>query len=272
MEPLVKAYEEPDGQLDTSSAEQLGQQVLDNVMAAQMGAPVEVSNEVVDSLEKLGGVEPQDRDAAAPSNPDSVDAGAGTQTVAGNKIDVAAKVKLHRICRGWNNLIDEDKNGSADLTVTFDRAGLIPTVWGQLTHCRFKRGITSVELDGVLQLHFGTHQPRIGLRALKSVGYLVNFDGSAMAIQDGEERHADIGANFRVFSNGDIQLSVNLVDGTNVIGVFQAGALVPTATIPSMIAAGIITRDATWACQLNPVTRTGTCTNKTDPSAAVVTW
>ena len=175
--------------------------------------------------------------------------------MAGNKIDVAAKVKLHRICRGWNNRIDEDKNGSADLTVTFDRAGLIPTVWGDLSHCRFKRGITSVELDGVLQLHFGTNQPRIGLRALKSVGYLVNFDGSVMAMQDGEERHADVGANFRIFPNGNIELSVNLADGTNVIGVFQAGALVPTATTPSMLAAGVITRDATWACQLNPVSR-----------------
>jgi hypothetical protein len=272
MQPLVKAYEEPDGTLDSDNAEELGQQVLDSVMAAQMGAPVEVSNEVVDSVAKLGGAEPQGSDAAAPSNPDSVDPAAGTQTVAGNKIDVAAKVKLHRICRGWNNRIDEAKNGSVDLTVTFDQAGLIPTVWGELSHCRFKRGITSVELDGVVQLHFGTHQARIGLRALKSVGYLVNFDGSVMAIQDGAERHADIGANFRAFPNGDIQLSVNMVDGTNVVAVFQAGALVPTATMPAMIAAGVITRDATWACQLNPVARTGSCSNKTDPSAAVVQW
>jgi hypothetical protein len=42
--------------------------------------------------------------------------------------------------------------------------------------------------------------------------------------------------------------------------------------MPSMIAAGVITRDATWACQLNPVARTGSCTNKTDLSAAVVQW
>ena len=52
MEPLVKAYEEPDGMLDSDNAEELGQQVLDTVMTAQMGAPLEVSNDLVDSMAK----------------------------------------------------------------------------------------------------------------------------------------------------------------------------------------------------------------------------
>jgi hypothetical protein len=274
MSELVQAYEKPNGKLDVDNASALGNEVVDAVTESQVGAPIEVSNDLVDSLARLGGIKPQDEDVAdAASNPESVDAGAGTPTVAGNKIDVAASAKIHRICRGWNNRIDEAKNGFAELTVTFDRRGLIPTIWGQLAHCRFKRGITSVELDGVIQIHFGTNQPRIGLRALRSVGYLVEFDGSAMALRDdGTERHADVSANFRVFLNGVVQVNVNMADGTNVLAVFASDTLRPAGTLPTMISAGIVTRDAKWACDINAMAATGECTNQSDPNAAVLRW
>jgi hypothetical protein len=281
MSALVTQYTNPDGELNPDTAEEVATQVVDRVNRSQGGAPIALSNELIQSLAKLGNRVPKSTGNGigagnGDGTPDDVDtttdAGAGTQSVLGNKIDVGAVVKVHHICAGWHNRIDEEENGFADLTVTFDQGGLIPTIWGQLTKCRLQRGASQVELDGEVNLHLGTVQPRIGLRALKTISYLIEFNGSASVMRNGQQVSGEGTASFRVFPSGIVQMNVELANGTNVLGVFQQGVLTTTVTSGTMLAAGVQASNATWGCQLavNGVVG-GSCTNEADPSM-VVTW
>lgn len=271
MSELVEAYENPDGMLDLRDPVDFGERLLTAVNNTRTGAPIELSNQLIKSLGRIegkddpSGGEREDRQAGED------DSSAGSQTVAGSKIDVAAVVKVHHICGGWANRIDEAQNGSADLTLTFDQAGLIPTVWGELTRCRFERGDVDAELDGKIRIRFGTDQPRVALRALSSVGQFVDFDGSVKATRGEENLELEVSSNFRFFLNGDVQVNVNLADGTNVIGIIKAEELTAVASTGRM-EVGVITREAQWECRVDAIDKTGSCAEAGDPEAAVVQW
>jgi hypothetical protein len=277
MSALVEQYTHPDGYLDRDTVEEITRKIVERIQQSQGGAPIALSDELINSLGKLGNRPPATTGngigagSGDSMTTDTVDAGAGTQSVLGNKINVGAVVKVHHICGGWYNRIDEDQNGSADLTVTFDQGGLIPTVWGELTHCRFLNLGSQVELDGEVNLRLGTDEARIGLKALKTIGYLVQFDGSASTTRSGKQISADGTASFRVFPTGVVQMNVNLSNGTNVLGVFDQGVLTTQVNQGTMLAAGIQGSDTSWACQFSAATLTGMCTNELDPSM-VVKW
>jgi hypothetical protein len=272
MSKLVEAYENPDGMLDPDNPADLGDQVVAAVNDARTGAPIELSNKLAASLSKIGGNSQSQPDEDGEDGEDGEGgASSGAQTVAGSKIEVAAVVKVHHICGGWDNRIDEDINGSADVTLTLDRAGMIPTVWGELSRCRFERGDVDAELDGDIRIRFGTRQPRLALRALRTVGQFVDFEGSVKAMRGDEMLDVEVSSNFRFFLNGDVHINVNLADGTNVIGIIKASELTAVASTGRM-QVGVITREDQWECTLDAIDRTGSCADSEDPETAVVQW
>lgn len=277
MSRLVKEYQEPDGRLDSDNAEEVAAEIGRRVELTREGAPIELTDSLVGSIQELGGGETEgsndeaDTDLAASFEyDDKMDVGAGEQTVSGNKIDIGAKVKLHHICRGWEDKkrIDAEKNGTAELNAALDRAGLLPTIWGQLDHCRIKRAETEVELTGDIRMHFGTTARRVGLRALKDIGYFVEFTGSLKAMRGEEMVDVDANISFWVLSKRRIHMKVNLLDGTNVVLVLDPETLQPIET-PNL-EAGLRTRDATWTCKLDLDDAKGSCAEaETD---TVVKW
>jgi hypothetical protein len=64
-------------------------------------------------------------------------------------------------------------------------------------------------------------------------------------------------------------VKVDLPDGTNVVLALDATTLQPISE--PRVQAGLLTRDATWACQLNLDDAKGSCVD--DASAeSVLTW
>jgi hypothetical protein len=277
MSGLVEEYQKPDGRLDSDNAEEVAGEIGSYVELAREGAPIELTDSLVGSIQKLGGGETEgsndeaETDLAAPFEyDDTMDVGAGEQTVSGNKIDIGAKVKLHHICRGWEDKkrIDAKENGTAELNAALDRAGLLSTVWGQLDHCRIKRAETEVELTGDIRLHFGTTASRVGLRALKDIGYFMEFTGNLKAMRGEERVDVDANLSFWVLSKRRIHMKVDLLDGTNVVLVLDPETLRPVET-PNL-EAGLRTRDATWTCKLDLDNANGSCAEaETD---TVVQW
>jgi hypothetical protein len=276
MSALVKAYQKPDGELDADNAEQLAEEIGNCVDRTRNGAPIELVSSLVGRLQKIGGggANVSDDESAGTDGFDyqePSDVGAGEQSVSGNKIDIGASVRVHHVCRGWDEIkhIDADVNGTAELNFALDRRGLLPTVWGRLDHCRLKRSELQLELTGDLRVHFGTNAPRVGLQVLKEIGYLVEFDGTVQATRGDETIEVETGLNFRVFPNGQIQLKVDLADGTNVILALDPTTLQPISE--PMLQAGLLTRNGIWACKLNLDDVNGSCVD--DASAdSVVTW
>jgi hypothetical protein len=66
-------------------------------------------------------------------------------------------------------------------------------------------------------------------------------------------------------------MNVNLSNGTNVLGVFEQGVLTSNLSKGTVLAAGVVARDATWGCQFQLAEATGSCTNQFDPSM-IVQW
>jgi hypothetical protein len=277
MSRLVREYQRPDGELDPANAEEVAEEIVDCVDRARVGAPIELTDSLVGSMQELGGGEAEGSNDEAESDlaepfeyDDDMDVGAGEQTVSGNKIDIGARLKVHHICRGWEDKkrIDEEENGTAELNVALDRSGLLPTVWGQLDHCRIKRAETEVELTGEIRLHFGTTAPRVGLRALKNIGYFVQFVGNMKAMRGDEMIDVDADLSFWVLGKSRVHMKVNLPDGTNVVLVLDPETLRPIDA--PMLEAGLRTRAAIWACQLDLDNKNGSCTETNTDT--VVQW
>jgi hypothetical protein len=283
MSELVDEYQNPEGTLDPENAKMVAEEIRDTIEQARNGAPIELMDSLVGNLQKLGGGEADSQDAEADASdaeaegPDMFDyagdndVAAGEQSVSGNRIDVGARVKVHHICRGWSakKRIDEDENGTAELNLALDRQGLIPTIWGELDHCRLIRADTKVELTGRVRLHFGTHAPRVGLRALKQIGYLVELDGNLKAIRGETTIDLDADFTFWILENRQIHMKVDLPNGTEVVLVLAPAALLPIDE--PMLEAGLRTRNATWDCKFYLADVSGSCVNLAG-SEPDVTW
>lgn len=265
MSALVQAYRSPDGQLTTESAAELGKAMANNVVENQKSSPAEVVGEMVSDLQDVGGGPP-------PADSADANAGSGEQSVRGSRIDIAAIVRLHHICRGWGDTAstDESANGSLDLTATLDQAGMVPTIWGTLNGCRRNRGDYKVELDGSLRVHFGDGEPRVGLRYLADLAYLIEFEGSVSATTSDTPSPVNLHSHFQVFENREVRFLINLENGTRIIGIVDPATLAPNSTDPT-ISFATLEVDGLWSCTLNTQTRVGRCTNQTNPDE-VVTW
>ena len=273
MSALVRDYQHPDGELDSENVEQVATEIKGSIEETGTAAPIELTDMLVDDLETVGGGSPDaDSDAPAADDDKVEDVGAGEQSVLGNKIDLGARVKLHRICRGWEDTkrIDEDENGTFEVTATLDRRGLIPTVWGRLDHCRVKRGGMNIELTGDIRVRFGTTEPRVGLKSLKRIGYLVELDGTVRAMRGEDTEEVDTHVSFQVFPDGTVRVKVGLPDETHVLLVVDPIALRPTRSDP-MLDAGVVARDKTWACTLNLIELNGRCADEVSTDS-VVQW
>ncbi len=263
MAALIQAYQTPNGKIDSQTAVSFGKTMAATVDSGQRSSPVEVVGEMVHEMQDVGGGE-----ATTPS----ADAGSGEQSVAGGRIDLSAIIRLNRTCRGWGDTrTDDPANGTFDMTVTLDQAGVIPTVWGTLSGCRTQRADNFVELNGDLRIHFGENQPRVGLRYLTSVGYLIEYEGKVKTTRGGELTELDVHSHFQIGANREVRFLINLGDGTNVIGIVDPTTIAPTYANPTAQIA-VLERDNTrWTCTVDIKNATGSCTSQSVPPETV-TW
>lgn len=271
MTALVKEYESPDGTLTGDNAKVVAEDVGTTFPGLRDRAPTEVVDALVAAMQKLGGGSATSTPPAgsSPSSEPTV-VGAGEQSVAGNKIDVGASVKMHHICRGWQaeKVVDEKTNGNVEVSLALDRRGLLPTIWGHLEHCRLQHNGGNLELTGDLNVHFGTTQPRIGFQYLTQIAYFVEFSGHVKAMKGDQSLDVDTHFTYRIFPDGHVHMAVDLADGTNVILALDAAALV--GTDPSLDT-GLLARNVTWACQFDLAAVSGSCADGAD-AASVIKW
>ena len=265
MSVLVDAYANPDGELSTETAEDVGLRLVGTVTETKAHSPIELMSEMVTNLQQIDESKP-DSDAE-PSEDDE-----GGHTLLGEKLDVAAIARVHHVCRGWEGKVPPNPglNGTLDLTATLDSEGMIPTVWGAATHCRDKRQGIELELDGDIRIRLGT-QSRVNLGELQRIGYLVEYQGTASVRNDNDEvDEFDLHTHFRIVLGDKVQFLVALSDGTAVVGEFDLTSLDPNSAEP-MLSGGLLTRDARWSCSLNLNNASGSCTDANDPTS-IITW
>jgi hypothetical protein len=263
MAALVQAYRAPNGKIDSQTAASFGKTMAATVESGQSSSPVEVVGEMVHEMQDVGGGE---------ATTASDDAGSGEQSVRGSRIDLSAIVRLDHTCRGWGDTrTDDPANGTFDMTVTLDQAGMIPTVWGTLNGCRTQRADNFVELDGNVRIHFGDNQPRVGLRYLTQVGYLIEYEGKVKTTRGGTLTELDVHSHFQISANRELRFLINLGDGTNVIGIVDPDTIVPTNANPTAQVA-VLERDGQrWTCIVDIRNATGSCTSQASPPETV-TW
>jgi hypothetical protein len=97
----------------------------------------------------------------------------------------------------------------------------------------------------------------VGLQALKNIGYLVEIDGTAKAMQGDAGIDASVHISYRVFANGHVHLKIALADDTNVILAVGVDGLRPTGG-PS-VAGGLLARDGNWGCEVSLADGNGMC-------------
>ena len=260
MSALTRSYEEPDGELTAKTAADLGVSMADTVTETQASSPIELMGEMITDLQGAGDAE---ADSEGEPSDDESDGG----TVLGERLDVAAIVRLHHQCRGWEGETPEAGNGTLDITATLDSDGLIPTIWGAASHCRYERHGNQVELDGDIRIQIGGGEPRVRLRDLTTLPYLVEFEGNAIVVKDGERSEVDLHSHFRVLPDQKVQLLIRLPDGTGVVGEFGVSSL--STSTEQVITGGLLTRDERWSCTLNLSNASGTCADANDPSSTV---
>lgn len=258
MSALNRAYEEPNGELTSATAAELGVSMANTVTETQASSPIELMGEMVTNLQETGGVEADPDD-----NPD----GESSKSLLSDRLDVAAIVRLKHNCRGWGGAAPEGGNGALDITATLDSDGLIPTIWGRASHCRLSRNGNDIELDGDIGIRIGDQQPRVLLRELANLPYLVEFEGTGIVERDGERSELDLHTSFRVMPNEEIQLLITLPDDTYVVGVFDVSSLA-TSSEP-VITGGLLTRDERWSCTLNLANASGSCADANDPTSTI---
>jgi hypothetical protein len=260
MSELVEAYNAPDGDLDASVAVEFGKTLFDTLRENRRASGIEIANSVVQNLQDLGG--------GAEGDDDPENTGAGTQQVGSSRFDLAAIARVHRICRGWEGgPVNEAENGSLDLTATLDQGGLIPTVWGTINHCKFPWNDFDFELEGEVKLHFGSGEPRVGLRRLGAVGYLFQFDGTVLATKDGQTSELTLNSHFKAFLNGKVLMLFELSDGAHVIGMFDPESLTIRGRATTSVS--ILGKSDTWECTLVNADGTGSCSANNSP---VISW
>jgi len=260
MSALTRSYEEPDGELTAETASELGVSMADTVTETQASSPIELMGEMITDLQETGGTE---ADSAGESSDSESDGG----TVLGEKLDVAAIVRLHHKCTGWEGETPDSGNGTLDITATLDSDGLIPTIWGHASHCRYERRGNQIELDGDIRIQIGDGEPRVRLRDLTSLPYLVEFEGNAVVVKDGERSDVDLHTHFRVLPDDTIQLLIRLPDGKGVVGEFGVSSL--STSSEQIITGGLLTRDERWSCTLNLSNASGSCADANDPTSTI---
>lgn len=261
MSALVRAYDEPDGELTTQTAAALGANMADTVSETQASSPIELMGEMVTNLQDTSKTDP-----ASDDQPSESDSKSGT--LLGEKLDIAAIVRLHHNCKGWQDETPEAGNGTLDITATLDSDGLIPTIWGTAKHCRHARRGTNVELDGDIRIRIGDREPRVALREISTLPYLVEFEGSGVVEYEGERSELEtLHTHFRVMPNENIQLLIALPDDTFVVGEFDSSSLATSGQ--QVISGGLITRDEHWNCSINLSNAQGSCTNANDPTSTI---
>ncbi|HEY6725562.1 MAG TPA: hypothetical protein VI197_16110 [Polyangiaceae bacterium] len=260
MSALARAYAEPDGELTAETAAELGVSMADTVVETRTSSPIELMGEMVTKLQDTSKADPSSDD-----EPSEDDADGGT--LLGEKLDIAAIVRLHHDCRGWEG---EDPpqagNGTLDITATLDSDGLIPTIWGTATNCRHARRGTNVELDGDIRIRLGD-RPRVSLRELAGLPYLVEFEGRGVVELNGKRSELTLHTHFRITPGEAIELLIALPDGTFVVGVFEPSSLVNASE--QLITGGLITRDQRWSCSLNLSNASGSCADANDPTSTI---
>ena len=257
MSALNRDYEEPDGELTTETAAELGVSMVNTVTETQASSPIELMGEMVTNLQETGDTE---------SDSDDGNDSESSESLLGDRLDVAAIVRLKHNCRGWEGA-SEGGNGTLGMTATLDSDGLIPTIWGKAAHCRLTRNGNDLELDGDVAVRIGEGQSRVLLRELAELPYLVEFNGTGIVERDGERSEVELHTNFRVMPNEEIQLLIALPDGTNVVGVFDLSSL-STSSEP-VITGGLLTRDERWTCSLNLGNASGSCADTNDPTSTI---
>lgn len=270
MSDAIAAYEEPTGVLDGDSVSNVLSRVVEDWQTARQRAPIELANALIDDLTHVDEAHPE---AHAP---DTEDAGmlesepAKQASILGHPINVAAHATVQRICPGWgpDAAIDRDASGWADLIAKVDEHGVIPIAWGQLHHCRFDRERISLELDGEVRLVFGDGKTRVQFNHLRDYPYLFFFDGKTSVRVGSSEQSDDTKFSFRLFTSGDVEWSVSLIDGTNVVAVFDPLSLLSSFSDP-MLSLGVNTRDNDWRCQVALSDNQGSCSSEQDPTRAV---
>lgn len=260
MSALNRAYSEPDGELTAETAVELGEQMADTVIKTQSSSPIELMGEMVTDLQDTSNADPASDEEPSESEEDS-------GTLLGEKLDVAAIVRLHHKCRGWEGETPEAGNGTLDITATLDSEGLIPTIWGTAKQCRHARRGTNVELDGDIRIRIGEDE-RAKLRELTELPFLVEFQGKAVVeIDDQRSELDDLHSHFRVLPYEKIQLLIVLPDGTFVVGEFNLSSLETSSE--QVITGGLITRDEQWSCSFNLSNASGSCTDANDPMSTI---
>lgn len=266
MSALVRSYDEPDGELTTENAVDVGLRMAGTVVEAKATSPIELVGEMVNDLQATSEAEP-DPDADPSENESESEDEAGP-TLLGEKLDVAGIIRLHHVCRGWEGKVppNEGLNGSLDLTATLDREGLIPTVWGTMNTCRHEPRIFELELDGDIRIRLGSTESRINLGDLDGLDALVEFEGRAAVRDDGQLSELDLHTHFRILPGEQIQFLIVLDDGSAVVGVFDTTAL---SSDEPTLTGGLITRDATWTCSIELNNAHGSCTDINDPTSTI---
>jgi hypothetical protein len=265
MSALVQAYRSPNGKINSQTAASFGKAMADNVTSGQETSPVEVVGEMVHDMQDVGG------GAAPPAAEGTAPTGSGEQSVRGSRIDLSAIVRLDHTCRGWGDTASNDPaNGSLEITATLDQNGLVPVIWGNASGCRIRRGDTQLELDGDLRLRIGEEQPRVGLRYLTQLGYLVEFEGKVITNRSGTPTEVAVHSHFQIYENREVRFLINLGDGTRVVGAVDPNTIVPTNTSP-IAQVSVLESDGRWTCMVNIQQATGSCTKQDDPTN-VVTW
>lgn len=261
MSKLVEAYENPTGELTTDTALAVGEEVVKTYQSTRDRAPSDVMRELIERLQDLGGGEADDGDEGD---------GAGTQRVNGSIIDVAAVARLHRICAGWEGEIDEGTNGFVDMVATLDNGGLIPIVWGQFQKCRYLRGDFRVELDGDVRIRFGTTEPRVGLRYLTRVSYLVHYIGDVVVEKDDERAELTLDSHFQVSPEGVVRMLITVPDAGTFVTQVDVSTLDPKYG-ELVLNVGLFAADSFWQCSISLQGAGGSCTDASDPEK-VVSW
>lgn len=257
MSALNRDYEEPDGELTSETAAELGVSMANTVTETQASSPIELMGEMVTNLQETG----EDQ-----ANSDDGNESESGESLLGDRLDVAAIVRLKHNCRGWADA-SEGGNGTLGITATLDSDGLIPTIWGKASHCRLTRNGNDLELDGDIGVSIGEGQPRVLLREVAELPYLVEFDGTGIVERDDERSEVELHTNFRVMPNQEIQLLIALPDGTNVVGVFDVSDL--SNSSEPVITGGLLTRDQRWSCSLNLANASGSCADANDPTSTI---
>ena len=261
MSMLVEAYSNPTGELNQGTAVDLGNELVAIYEDRRDFSPQNLLSQIVGDIEDVGGGEIGD---GAEGD------GAGEQRINGNVIDVAAIAEIHRICDGWGDaVIDEGANGALDLTATLDNGGMIPVVWGTFSHCKVQRQDIRLELDGDLRIRFGTTEPRVGLRYLTRLSYLVSYEGDVVAERGTESTQFALSSHFQVFADGRVRMLVVLV-GASFVTEVDVAALDPSYGSP-MLDVGLLTASDAYRCSIDLSTAHGSCAVINDPES-VVSW